>query len=210
MRIDTEKLLACAADTARRTGTHALTNSARRMDVARTMANDVKLKLDIECQALAARRIRATFPGHRFLGEEDDTSTTARQPEFSFAKKACPIDAEASDVLWIVDPIDGTVNFSHGIPLWCCSVAVAVRNEIVAGAVYAPALDRCYTARAGGKATCNGRPIRVSGRKKLSDSVLATSMDRTLHPGVPPFSLFHSVAPKVQRARILGLSLIHI
>lgn len=204
MRIDIDKLLSCAVSTARRTAAYAFSQCARRREVARTLENDIKLKLDLECQALAARLIRSAFPEHRFLGEEDETSTTTYIPDFSFARRSRSLDAKNSDVLWIVDPLDGTVNFNHGIPLWCCSVAVAVRREIVAGAIFAPALNRCYAARAGGKATCNGRPIRVSNRKELSDSVVVTGMDRNLGPGVRPFALFNSIAPKAQRARVLG------
>ena len=121
-----------------------------------------------------------------------------------------PIDAHDSDVLWIVDPIDGTINFNHGIPLWCCSVAVAIRQEIVAGAVYAPMLDRCYAARAGEPATCNGRPISISNRKRLSDSVIVTGMDRNLGPKVRPFALINAVATKAQRTRVLGSAAIDL
>lgn len=204
MRIDPERLLKCAVRTARETATYALSQSSRREDVARHLSHDVKLQLDIECQALATKLIRSEFPRHRILGEEDADSTTAALPDFSFATKAGSMEAADADVLWIVDPLDGTVNFNHGIPLWCCSVAVAVREEIVAGAVHAPLLDRCYAACAGGKATCNGKPIHVSKRSRLPDSIVATGMDRNLGPRVPRFAMFNSIAGKVQRARVLG------
>lgn len=204
MRIDPDKLLACAVKTACRTGAYALSQSSRRRDVSRSFAHDVKLKLDLECQTLAMKLIRSTFPRHRFLGEEDETSTTVPLPAFSFATESGPLEAGEPEVLWIVDPLDGTVNFSHGIPLWCCSVAVAVRRKIVAGAVYSPVLDRCYAARAGGRATCNGRPVRVSDRRHLSDSVVATGIDRNLGAKMPPCALFNSIATGVQRARVFG------
>lgn len=204
MRIDPDQLLACAVKTARQTGAHAISQSARRGDIAKHLAYDVKLKLDLECQALAARLIRSSFPDHRFLGEEDETSTTTPLPVFSFATGADSVDADGKDILWIVDPIDGTVNFSHGVPLWCCSVAVAIRRKIVAGAVYAPVLDRCYAALAGRPSTCNDRFIHVSDRERLSESVVATGLDRSIGRKVPPFALFNAVAAKVQRARVLG------
>jgi len=204
VRIDPERLLKHAARIARATATYALSQSSRRGDVARHLAHDVKLRLDIECQALAKKLIRAEFPRHRILGEEDKDSTTTPLPDFSFATEAGNMDADYSDILWIVDPLDGTVNFNHGIPLWCCSVAVAVRNQIVAGAVHIPLLNRCYAARAGGKATCNGKPINVSNRNRLPDSIVVTGMDRNLGPRVPPFAMFNSIAGKVQRARVLG------
>ncbi|MEI6218395.1 MAG: inositol monophosphatase family protein [bacterium] len=204
MRINPDRLLACAVSTARQTAAHALSQTARRQDVAKTLAHDVKLKLDQECQIMATRLIRSSFPGHRILGEEDETSTTISLPDFSFATNSRILEAREEDILWIVDPLDGTVNFNHGIPLWCCSVAVAIKQEIVAGAVYAPVLDRCYAARAGRRATCNGRTISVSDRKHLSESIIATGLDRTLGKNVKPYALFNSIAARAQRARILG------
>lgn len=183
---------------------HALSQSARRRDVAKTLAHDVKLKLDQECQVMATRLIHSSFPGHRVLGEEDETSTTVSLPNFSFATGSTFLGASEQDILWIVDPLDGTVNFNHGIPLWCCSVAVAIKQEIVAGAVYAPVLDRCYAARVGRQATCNGSAIHVSDRKHLSESIIATGLDRTLGKRIKPFALFNSIASKAQRARVLG------
>jgi myo-inositol-1(or 4)-monophosphatase len=73
---------------------------------------------------------------------------------------------------WIVDPLDGTTNFLHGIPLFGVSIALERNNEIVAGVVYNPASDELYTAEKGGGAFVNDRRLRVSARKHLSDSVV--------------------------------------
>jgi myo-inositol-1(or 4)-monophosphatase len=73
---------------------------------------------------------------------------------------------------WIVDPLDGTTNFLHGIPLFGVSIGLQRGNEIVAGVVYNPATDELYTAEKGGGAFVNDRRLRVSGRKHLSDSVV--------------------------------------
>jgi myo-inositol-1(or 4)-monophosphatase len=73
---------------------------------------------------------------------------------------------------WIVDPLDGTTNFLHGIPLFATSIALERSGEIVAGVVYNPATDELYTAERGGGAFVNDRRLRVSARKNLSDSVI--------------------------------------
>ena len=73
---------------------------------------------------------------------------------------------------WIVDPLDGTTNFLHGIPLFSVSVALERQGQIVAGVVYNPAMDELYTAERGGGAFMNDRRLRVAARAKLSDSVI--------------------------------------
>ncbi len=138
-----DRLLACAEAAARAGGKHALKHNHRRRIIAETFAHDVKLKLDRECQDVAERMIRKCFPRAVILGEENTIAPAA------------------ADVLWIIDPIDGTVNYFHGLPLWCCSVGVQVRGRAAAGAVYAPMLEECYTAHRECRATCNGKPLAV-------------------------------------------------
>lgn len=74
---------------------------------------------------------------------------------------------------WIVDPLDGTTNFLHGIPLFGVSIALERNNEIVAGVIYNPAMDELYTAERGGGAFLNDRRLRVASRRALSDAVIA-------------------------------------
>ena len=73
---------------------------------------------------------------------------------------------------WIVDPLDGTTNFLHGIPLFGVSIALERNNEIVAGVIYNPAMDELYTAERGGGAFLNDRRLRVAARRVLSDAVI--------------------------------------
>ena len=77
---------------------------------------------------------------------------------------------------WIVDPLDGTTNFLHGIPLFSVSIALERQGMIVAGVIYNPAMDELYTAERGGGAFMNDRRLRVSARSKLSDSVIGTGV----------------------------------
>lgn len=77
---------------------------------------------------------------------------------------------------WIIDPLDGTTNFLHGIPHFAISVALETQGRIVAGVVYNPATDELYTAERGSGAFLNDRRLRVSGRRELSDCVVATGV----------------------------------
>ena len=77
---------------------------------------------------------------------------------------------------WIVDPLDGTTNFLHGIPLFAISIALERQGQLVAGVIYNPAMDELYTAERGGGAFINDRRLRVAGRTKLADAVIGTGV----------------------------------
>jgi myo-inositol-1(or 4)-monophosphatase len=77
---------------------------------------------------------------------------------------------------WIVDPLDGTTNFLHGVPLFCTAIALEREGDIVAGAVYNPILDELYTAEKGQGAFLNNRRLRVASRRTLADSLIATGI----------------------------------
>lgn len=77
---------------------------------------------------------------------------------------------------WIVDPLDGTTNFLHGIPVFAVSIALERQGQLVAGVIYNPAMDELYTAERGGGAFLNDRRMRVAARRELADAVLATGI----------------------------------
>jgi myo-inositol-1(or 4)-monophosphatase len=187
--MDTDLLLKCAIDTARNAGAHALKNSSRRDETIQVTQHDVKLKLDVECQEIAEACIRRAFPDHNILGEESDR-TEVRSQE--------------SDYLWIVDPIDGTVNFSHGLSIWCVSVALQYQGSTVAAAVYAPALDELYTASTDHPAMMNDSEIHVSSIASVAQSMIFTGIDRHKVPGHEPYQTFQAIADNTQRPRIIG------
>ncbi len=180
---------------------YALRHVARRGETVQTHPHDVKLALDIECQREIETFIRGRFPDHALLGEEDQTLWKGQR--IATDRPAMP--PPAADALeWIIDPIDGTVNFSHGLPVWCCSVAVRRGATVLAGAVYAPMLNALYAAAADGPATCNGDPIHVSASPTLAESIIMTSMDRNVAPDVPPLACFGRIAAASRKARIAG------
>ena len=191
MNIKFAHLLDCAISSARKAGTHALHNFSRRSQVVKTFQHDIKLQLDIECQSKASSVIRSAFPEHDILGEEDighPLESNNRRAEYQ----------------WIIDPIDGTVNFFHGLTNWCCSVAVMYNGVTVAGAVYLPVLDHLYTATADQPAMMNNSRIEVSQTGKLADSMVLTGLDRYPDPAIPPFAIFQNISLRAQKTRIMG------
>lgn len=183
----------CAAEAA---GKHAQANKSRRTEANETFEHDIKLVLDVECQQITEKVISGEFPEHGILGEED----------------ALPNRATAYE--WIIDPIDGTMNYSHGFPYWCCSVAVRHHEKILAGCVYAPEFDNYYTAHIEEPAKCNGEPIRVSDTRHLAEAMISTGLSKYLETDPDHhFGMFRTLALNTQKLRITGsaaLDLCHV
>lgn len=97
---------------------------------------------------------------------------------------------------WIVDPLDGTTNFLHGIPLFAVSIALERNGEIVGGVIYNPAMDELYTAERGGGAFLNDRRLRVAARRQLSDAVVVT--------GIPHLGRGHHGKFLVELRNVMG------
>jgi len=126
----------------------------RRKDAARkTTRRDLVSEADLESQRFLVERIPAA----------DDILSEEGSSRDSGARRR-----------WVIDPLDGTVNFLHGLPFWCVSLAVVEREELVAAVVHAPELRRTFCAAAGEGAFCNDEPVRVSATSELAESILAT------------------------------------
>lgn len=186
MTIPIVQLQATATLAARRAGEHVLANLHRRGDVNSILRTDVKHKLDVEAQETATAVVQAAFPDHAILGEE-----------------TCDAPLPPSDYVWIIDPIDGTINFFHGLPWWCCSVAVRFQGKTLAGAVFIPELKQTYEATCDGPALCNGQPIHVSQTDRIELSMLATGADKW-DLGEHAFKFMRKISEIAQRPRILG------
>jgi myo-inositol-1(or 4)-monophosphatase len=111
---------------------------------------------DTESEDFLVNAIRSRFPEHSILTEE------RKQPK------------KSSEFEWVIDPLDGTVNFVHGLPVFCVSIALMRRRVIEIGVVYAPALGEIFTAKRGQGAFASGKKIRVSQTSDLLHSLLAT------------------------------------
>jgi myo-inositol-1(or 4)-monophosphatase len=153
----------------------------------------MSLVADAEALARGAAAVLSGFYGK--LRRADATSKGARRDLVSEADLAAQkylLDRipAADDVLseegasrstgaarrWLIDPLDGTINFLHAMPNWCVSIGVVEKGVLAAAAVCAPELRQVYTATAGGGAFCNGERIRVSGTADIADAILATGL----------------------------------
>jgi myo-inositol-1(or 4)-monophosphatase len=183
----------CAAEAA---GKHAMENKHRRTEATETFSHDVKLVLDAECQKIAEGVIASEFPDHSILGEEDIRQNLAQAYE------------------WIIDPIDGTINYTHGFPYWCCSIAVRHNQKVLAGCVYAPEFGDYYTAHIEESAKLNGEPIKASDTRNLQDALIHTGLSKQIETANDPqFEMFRMLAINTQKLRINGaaaLDLCHV
>jgi myo-inositol-1(or 4)-monophosphatase len=188
MKIPSNKqLLDVCVEAARAAGLYALNNPHRRKEVAQSFDHDVKLVMDSECQRVAEAIIHSHFPDHAILGEEGSIAN-----EHAFE--------------WIIDPIDGTANYTRGLPSWCCSIAVRRDSEILAGCVFVPVLNECYTATVDGPAQCNGEPIQASPIPTLGKATFFTGLTKDIDPRA--ISFFCEVARTAHKVRILGTAAI--
>jgi len=119
---------------------------------------DIVTAADIEVQRLIVRRLRSAFPGHGILAEEGLDVTAG------------------TEWRWIVDPLDGTKNFAHGLPSFCVSIAAERDGQVELGVVLDPVHDELFVAVRGGEAWCNGRPIRVSETRDIGHAFLGTGL----------------------------------
>ena len=123
--------------------------------------NNPVTEADLASEDLIISIIRAEFPDHYILTEEAGNLPTD------------------SNYKWIIDPIDGTVNFAHLIPLCCVSIGVEKDGEVIMGAIYNPFIDEFYFAEKGKGAFCNDKPINVSSQKSVSLSCLVSGFPYT-------------------------------
>ena len=127
----------------------------------KTNINDLVTQADKESEAAIVGVIRSAFPEHYILSEE-----------------AGALEGDAT-YKWVVDPIDGTVNFANGIPLCCVSIGLEKEGRMIMGAVHNPLMNELFLSERGGGATLNGRPIHVSARKEVGTSCIATGFPYT-------------------------------
>jgi len=119
-------------------------------------AVDVVTESDKNSEAYILKQIRANFPQHAILTEESGAH------------------AGESEHLWIIDPLDGTVNYSHHLPIYSISIAYQLQGQLQLGVVYDPTHDECFSAEKGAGAWLNGQPIHAADTAELIDSLLVT------------------------------------
>ncbi len=148
--------LEVAIEAARRAGVLARARFAQAQEIVHKGEVDLVTQTDLDCEAIIIETIRAAFPDHGFLAEEGGRSNSA------------------SPCTWIIDPIDGTTNFSHRTPHFAICVALQVEDQLQIGVIYDPMRDELFAARKGGGAWLNGRRMQVSGCRRLNEALAAT------------------------------------
>ncbi len=154
---DPTALLALATDLATTAGALALSmREGIEQESTKSSPTDVVTAADRATERVIVDGIRAVRPGDGVLGEEGSR------------------DEGTTGVRWVIDPIDGTVNYLYGLPQWAVSIGVEVEGVTVAGVVFDPAKDELWQAVRGGGATGNGRPLRCSSATELAQALVAT------------------------------------
>jgi myo-inositol-1(or 4)-monophosphatase len=133
---------------------------------AKLNASDIVTAADKAAERLLINHIKERYPEHSILSEESGA------------------DVHNGEYRWVIDPLDGTTNFSQGLPLFCVSIGIEHNGETVAGVVFAPYLNEMFHAVRGEGAYLNGTPIKVSGKDTLERSVVATGfpVDKAVNP----------------------------
>lgn len=149
---------------------------------------DLVTEVDKLSEELLVEKIKFAFPGDAILAEEN----------------GCYGD-KAADYRWVIDPLDGTINYAQGFPLFCISIALQHCQQTIVGVVYAPVLREMFWATLGEGAYLNGKRLQVSEKTKLSQGVLATGFpyDRAIHPD-NNVNFFSKIVTKVRGIRRTG------
>ena len=146
---------------------------------------NIVTEMDHASERLILGGIRRAFPDHAIVAEESGASGEA-------------------ECRWHVDPLDGTVNYAHGFPLWSVSIGFEVRGRLEAGVVYCPELGDLYEASRGRGARRNGRPIRVSGTKRLDKALLVSGFPYNWKLKIEALKAWGAFVRRAQAIRRLG------
>jgi len=164
------------------------------MRVDKKGAIDLVTDVDVAVEKMFRDLVAGRFPDHRVLAEE-------------FGGDA----AVPSGPCWVFDPIDGTTNFAHGLPIFCSSLALEIDGVAEVAAIYDPNRRELFTAERGGGAFLNGRPLRVSGAAALVDAMLVTGFPYDVHSRIAEIvGLFGEFVGRARAVRRLGSAAIDL
>lgn len=180
-------LLSAAIEAAKAAGQIQRDNFGQTLHVNELHKHDIKLELDVRCQTTITDLLLAKFPDHKILGEEGNAGGEG-------------------EVEWIVDPIDGTVNYFYGIPHFCVSIAARnrVTQEPLLGVIFDPMQNELWTVINGEAPQLNGKPITVSDRSEMSDAVVTVGFSKSKEALDLGFERYKRIAYNVRKTRMLG------
>jgi myo-inositol-1(or 4)-monophosphatase len=195
-------MLNTAVKAARRAGNiiNRASLDAERLQITRKGARDFVTEVDHACEEAIIDILHTAYPDHAFLAEEA-------------GKVHHPADGSDPDYEWIIDPLDGTTNFIHSMPIYAVSMALRHRGQIIHALVYDPSRNELFTASRGGGAFLNDRRIRVSGRLQLNGALLGARWPGSAGPAhaqTPMFSKLTQDSAGVRRTGSSVLDLVYV
>jgi len=196
MEKTTEEILKAALEMARRSGEYIERHRGTALGIDFKGAVNLVTRMDRESEDMIVSHIADTFPGHQVVAEEGGR----RESD--------------SPWTWVIDPLDGTTNYAHGLPVYAVSIGVLYKGIPRVGVVHAPALGETFHARSNGGAFCNGHPLSVTRRDRLDHCLLATGFpyDRQEEAGryLKPFTYFLRHARDVRRWGAAALDMAYV
>ncbi|OQX92026.1 MAG: hypothetical protein B6D58_05090 [candidate division Zixibacteria bacterium 4484_95] len=194
------KRLITAEHAARQAGKYLIEVLPEKRDIDKKGIINLVTEVDRNSEKLIHEIITGHFPEDGFLAEE--------------GTKSSPDKKGGSEFTWIVDPLDGTTNYAHRLPIFCVSIAIVKKGIPCVGCIYNPVLDECFTAQKEKGAFLNGKPIRVSTTDKLIDSLLATGFPYDIRESdddnLDNFAMFYKKAQAVRRAGSAALDIAYL
>jgi myo-inositol-1(or 4)-monophosphatase len=191
--------LATAVEIVLQAGAIQLARRASGFHVDKKGTIDLVTEVDLECERMCRAVLAERFPDHEILAEE--LSRDPRQPSTARYR-------------WVYDPLDGTTNYAHGLPIFCSSLALQIDGQSAVGAVYDPTRAELFTAERGAGAFLNGQRLQVSKANDLIDALLVTGFPYDVHKQtadlVTMFGAFLGRARAVRRLGTAALDLCYV
>lgn len=190
------RLLATAIDIVLRAGEIQLAHFHRDVRIDKKGAIDLVTEADLEVERMCRRTLAERFPSHSILAEELGSGSDR---------------GGSPDYCWVFDPIDGTTNYAHGLPIFCASLGLEIAGRVEVAAIYDPTRRELFTAERGGGAFLNGAPLRVSETSTLIEALLVTGFPYDVHEDAEEvLGLFGEFVRRARAVRRLGSAALDI
>lgn len=169
-----------------------------RVRISRKDRNDFVTEVDEACERVIIETLTQAYPSHGFLGEESGLTGVSAA-------------AKASEYVWVIDPLDGTTNFIHGMPVYCVSIGLLHKGQVTQAVVYDPSRDELFVASKGKGAFLNDRRIRVSKQDRLEGALVGTGFPFKRQAQIDLYlSMFKEISEKAAGLRRPGAAAIDL
>lgn len=175
-----------AIKAARKAGDYTLTFLDKKVSYTMKTAHDIQAEADLGAEQIIISMIKTAFPGHDIFAEESGREDSQ------------------SDYLWVIDPIDGTINFSRHIEEYCVSIALCHKGKIILGVIYQPVLQKLIIAEAGKGTYVNGKKVSVSEESELINCLVDTDNSSDIEARKRNIDILSDFSSKVRHVRVFG------